>query len=191
MLATWCAPMSAQRSRQRGHVAPHPHRARCRAAPARRRRGPRLEYGCHVRDVYRIGDERLRRMLEEDDPTFANWDQDVTAVEDRYTEQDPAVVADELAAAAARVRAALRHRDGCAMERRGLRSDGARFTVDSFARYLVHDPFHHVWDVESHTERPCRRRVLSRPAIPVMPKTSALAGSDGAVAAEEKFCTLP
>ena len=28
------------------------------------------------------------------------------------------------------------------------RSDGAAFTIDSFSRYLVHDPVHHVWDVE-------------------------------------------
>ena len=33
-------------------------------------------------------------------------------------------------------------------QRTGNRSDGARFTVDTFARYLLHDPVHHVWDVE-------------------------------------------
>ena len=55
-----------------------------------------LEYACHVRDVFRLYDERLSLMLAEDDPTFANWDQDVTAVEQRYDEQDPATVADEL-----------------------------------------------------------------------------------------------
>ena len=38
-----------------------------------------LEYGAHVRDVYRLFDERLALMLAEDEPTFANWDQDVTA----------------------------------------------------------------------------------------------------------------
>src|SRR4051794_13713387 len=43
-----------------------------------------LEYGCHVRDVFRIYDRRLHRMLDEDNPLFANWDQDVTAVEERY-----------------------------------------------------------------------------------------------------------
>ena len=32
--------------------------------------------------------------------------------------------------------------------RTGRRSDGAVFTVESFGRYLVHDPVHHVWDVE-------------------------------------------
>ena len=49
-----------------------------------------LEYACHVRDVFRRFDERLGLMLTEDDPLFPNWDQDATAVEARYDEQDPA-----------------------------------------------------------------------------------------------------
>ena len=32
-------------------------------------------------------------------------------------------------------------------QRTGLRSDGAHFTVDSFARYYLHDIEHHIWDV--------------------------------------------
>jgi DinB superfamily len=107
-----------------------------------------LEYACHVRDVFRIYDERLARMLTEDDPQYANWDQDATAVADRYGDQQPASVADELVAAAA----ALANRfDGVAGDqwrRAGTRSDGAHFTVESFARYLIHDPIHHLWDVE-------------------------------------------
>ena len=42
---------------------------------------------------------RVGRMLAEDDPHYENWDQDATAIEDRYDEQDPATVAGELAAA--------------------------------------------------------------------------------------------
>jgi hypothetical protein len=60
-----------------------------------------LEYGCHVRDVFRIYDERLRRMLDENDPQYANWDQDATAVEDNYGAQDPVIVAGDLVIAAA------------------------------------------------------------------------------------------
>ena len=52
-----------------------------------------LEYACHVRDVYRVFGERVRLMLDEDRPTFANWDQDASALEGRYGEQAPAVVA--------------------------------------------------------------------------------------------------
>ena len=59
-----------------------------------------LEYACHVRDVFLLFDARLRLMLEADDPTFPNWDQDATAVADRYNEQEPAVVAKQLGEAA-------------------------------------------------------------------------------------------
>ena len=40
-----------------------------------------LEYACHVRDVFVLFDLRLALMLEQDDPLFANWDQDATALE--------------------------------------------------------------------------------------------------------------
>ena len=47
-----------------------------------------LEYGCHVRDVHVLFAQRLRAMLDEDEPTFANWDQDATALESDYASQD-------------------------------------------------------------------------------------------------------
>ena len=49
----------------------------------------------------------LRLMLDEDDPEFENWDQDATAVEERYDEQDPDTVATELTVAAEDVAEAL------------------------------------------------------------------------------------
>jgi DinB superfamily len=106
-----------------------------------------LEYGCHVRDVLRVFEQRLTLMLTQDGPQFPNWDQDATAVADRYHEQDPAAVARELAAAADVIAA---HFGGLApgqWQRTGSRSDGADFTVESFARYFIHDPVHHLWDV--------------------------------------------
>jgi hypothetical protein len=106
-----------------------------------------LEYACHVRDVHRLYTERLHLMLAEDAPTFANWDQDVTAVEERYDLQDPAVVATELAEASEVMAAAFDAVRGDEWERTGVRSDGAHFTVDSFARYFLHDIEHHLWDV--------------------------------------------
>jgi hypothetical protein len=103
-----------------------------------------LEYGCHVRDVCRIYDYRLGLILQEDDPTYPNWDQDETAVTERYGEQDPAVVARELRAAADQLAARFDAVRDDEWSRTGNRSDGARFTVDTFARYLVHDIVHHV-----------------------------------------------
>ena len=109
-----------------------------------------LEYACHVRDVHRIFGGRLALMLDEDEPTFANWDQDVTAVEDRYDLQDPETVATELVAAAAAVATTYDGLRGAPEEtwaRRGLRSNGSEFTVDSLARYHLHDVLHHSHDV--------------------------------------------
>jgi hypothetical protein len=109
-----------------------------------------LEYGCHVRDVLRRFDERLHLMLREVDPLFPNWDQDATAVEENYAGQDPAVVADELAAAGARIADSFANVGEEEWKRTGARSDGARFTVATFARYFVHDPIHHLYDVTGH-----------------------------------------
>ncbi|MEZ5227828.1 MAG: DinB family protein [Acidimicrobiales bacterium] len=106
-----------------------------------------LEYACHVRDVFRLFSTRLALMLNEDDPLFANWDQDATAVAERYGEQDPAVVSAELVAAADTVAAGFDAVAGDQWQRVGRRSDGAAFTVDSFARYFLHDPEHHLADV--------------------------------------------
>jgi len=106
-----------------------------------------LEYACHVRDVFRLYDYRLSLMLEQDDPLYPNWDQDATAVEDRYDEQDPAVVGPELVAAAEAIATRFDRVTGEQWQRRGRRSDDASFTVDTFARYFLHDVVHHLHDV--------------------------------------------
>ena len=103
-----------------------------------------LEYACHVRDVFRIYDYRLGRILQDDDPTYPNWDQDETAVAERYGEQDPAVVAGELREAADQLASRFDAVRDDEWTRTGNRSDGARFTIDTFARYLVHDVVHHL-----------------------------------------------
>jgi len=106
-----------------------------------------LEYGCHVRDVFRIFDVRLGRMLVEDGPQFENWDQDKTAVDDDYASQSPATVADELVRAAADLAARFDAVGADEWGRRGARSDGSVFTISTIAQYLMHDPVHHLWDV--------------------------------------------
>jgi hypothetical protein len=108
-----------------------------------------LEYACHVRDVHVLFDQRLTLMLAEDDPQFANWDQDETAVRERYGEQDPAVVSDELVAAAATIAARFDGVTGEQWQRTARRSDGAVFTVETFGRYFAHDYVHHLHDVDT------------------------------------------
>src|SRR5262249_13825960 len=106
-----------------------------------------LEYACHVRDVYRLANVRAGLMLAHDDPTFPNWDQDATAVDERYEQQDPDEVAAALADAAGELARLYSSLPAGAAKRPGRRSDGARFTVESFGRYILHDPVHHLTDV--------------------------------------------
>ena len=106
-----------------------------------------LEYGCHVRDVHVLFAERVRLMLAEDVPTFANWDQDVTAVERHYGSQDPATVAAELLEAARAVAMLYATVTDATRGRRGLRSNGDEFTVETLGRYHLHDVVEVVDDV--------------------------------------------
>jgi hypothetical protein len=106
-----------------------------------------LEYAAHVRDVNRLYLQRLEMMLTEEDPLYPNWDQDATAVDDDYNAQDPAVVSAELRSAASALAEAFDSVTDGQWDRGGRRSDGASFTIESFAKYLVHDPVHHLWDV--------------------------------------------
>ena len=106
-----------------------------------------LEYGCHVRDALRLYDERLQLMLTQEGPEFPNWDQDVTAVAERYGEQDPATVAAEIPVAAETLATRFDSLSPEQWQRTGHRSDGAHFTVETFARYFIHDPVHHLFDV--------------------------------------------
>jgi DinB superfamily len=106
-----------------------------------------LEYACHIRDVHRIFAERLRLMLDQDDPQFANWDQDATAVESRYDEQDPATVSVELTQAAAAVAQIYSAVTGDQWHRPGRRSNGSVFTVETLGVYHLHDVVHHLHDI--------------------------------------------
>ncbi len=106
-----------------------------------------VEYACHVRDVFRLYEYRLGLMLDHDDPTFPNWDQDATAEQENYLGQDPIVVAQEVGEAGRSLAAAFAKVTDDQWTRTGNRSDNKHFTVASFATYMVHDPSHHLWDI--------------------------------------------
>jgi SAM-dependent methyltransferase len=112
-----------------------------------------LEYACHVHDVHQIFHERVTAMLTEERPHFANWDQDVTAVEKRYGEQVPAIVGPTLVAAAYAVGDVYAAVSGDTWDRTGVRSDGASFTIATLGRYHYHDVFHHLHDVAALAQR--------------------------------------
>lgn len=106
-----------------------------------------LEYGAHVRDVCRLFTQRTDLMLEQDNPSFANWDQDATAIEDDYASQDPEEVAGEILAAGVAWASRYAALTSGQWERAGVRSNGSPFTVRTLAQYGLHDLGHHLWDV--------------------------------------------
>lgn len=106
-----------------------------------------LEYGCHVRDVYEIFNERLELMLSQIKPTFANWDQDKAAIDGRYGDADSDAVVFDLGVSANKIADRIETLEVSDWEREGLRSNGSLFTVESIIRYLLHDIVHHIWDV--------------------------------------------
>ncbi|MDN4644489.1 DinB family protein [Arthrobacter sp. PsM3] len=107
-----------------------------------------LEYACHVRDVFTLFDHRLGLMLSEDDARFADWDQDLTAVEKDYANADPAEVSAELTAEGGQIAAAFARVTEEQWSRKGTRSNGSEFTVLTFAQYFLHDIVHHLHDVD-------------------------------------------
>jgi hypothetical protein len=107
----------------------------------------RLEYACHVRDVHRLFAERVRLMLDEDAPGFDNWDQDATAEQEGYGEQDPGEVGTALVERAAEAAAVYASVSGEQWQRAGRRSTGSQFTIETIGRYHLHDVVHHLWDV--------------------------------------------
>ena len=109
-----------------------------------------IEYACHVRDVHRVFAGRVHQLLTEDDPRFENWDQDATAVEDGYAARAPAVVGPELLAAAAAMAEQYAGVPPDSWHRRGTRSNGSEFTVESLGRYHLHDVVHHLHDITRH-----------------------------------------
>ena len=111
-----------------------------------------LEYGAHVRDVYKLTAERLTRMMKKTAPTFLNWDQDEAAIKGNYGSADPDKVSYELAVNAGKVADLLDKVRGDGWQRTGMRSDGAAFTIGGFAVYTLHDVNHHLWDVEQGYE---------------------------------------
>lgn len=121
-------------------------KARVRTNPAR---WSDQEYAAHVAQMLVIMDGRLDLMLEHDEPVFPNWDQDQAAEEGNYNALEPEEVAAQLLGAATKYAEKLRSIDEASYSRRGLRSNGSAFTVESLNQYAWHDFVHHLWDLDS------------------------------------------
>lgn len=104
-----------------------------------------LEYGCHVRDVMELLEQRMRLMLKKrKPPKLAMWSPQEAA--ESYGGADANQVAYDLAANAGKAADVLDRVRGDDWTKQGHRGDGHVFTVDTLARYLLHDAEHHLWD---------------------------------------------
>jgi hypothetical protein len=108
-----------------------------------------LEYACHVRDVFAGQRGRLALALREDMPTFESMRRDERAVEERYNEQDPAAVADALAANAEELATALAALTPSEWSRRAMYGypEPTERDMAWVARHTVHEGRHHLLDI--------------------------------------------
>lgn len=108
-----------------------------------------LEYACHMRDVFDVYATRVQRTLVEDTPTFESMDRDERAQRDRYNEQDPGKVADQLADNAERLAGLLDGVDADNWQRTAITPypEPAPRTLLWMARHVVHEGSHHLLDV--------------------------------------------
>ena len=105
------------------------------------------EYVAHVAEMLEVMTGRFTLMLERDEPEFPNWDQDQAAEAGNYNALGAGQVAELLRKNAAGYAAILESLDPAQYSRRGLRSNGAAFTVETLNQYAWHDLVHHLWDL--------------------------------------------
>lgn len=105
-----------------------------------------LEYAAHVRDVFDSYHRWVTLTLAEERPVLEGLDPDTLAADRRYNDDDPAAVADALAANAERLAATLEAVAGEAWDRVGLRR-GEERSVLFTARRAVHEGHHHLLDI--------------------------------------------
>lgn len=105
-----------------------------------------LEYAAHVRDVFAAYDRWIGRCLAEERPVLDGPAPDDLAAERRYNDDDPASVADSLAANAERLAATVEALTDQEWDRVGMRRDEER-SVRFTARRAVHEGSHHLLDI--------------------------------------------
>jgi S-DNA-T family DNA segregation ATPase FtsK/SpoIIIE len=109
-----------------------------------------LEYGCHVRDVLLIQRDRLFVALVEEEPSFKPMYRDERVALDRYSSQEPEVVAAQLLMAAAMAAHSFAPLAGDQWTRPLIYGypEPTRRDVEWMAQHTVHEMVHHQRDIE-------------------------------------------
>jgi DinB family protein len=108
-----------------------------------------LEYGCHLRDVLDVQRARLELTLAEDLPTFEPMGRDERVTRDRYNEQSPAEVVDQIAANAAAIADAFAALTPDQWRRRGIYGypEPRERDLAWIGRHTAHEGHHHLLDI--------------------------------------------
>ena len=137
------------------------YRARLGADPAvlRTRPGPEvwsaLEYACHVRDVLDVQRQRLALALAQDCPSFVPMGRDERVIRDRYNEQVPADVADQLDRAAREISVAFADLRDDQWNRTGIYNwpTATERTMVWLGQHTIHEGRHHLLDIDEGLAR--------------------------------------
>lgn len=106
-----------------------------------------IEYAAHTRDGIGFYADRIRRVLDEDQPQLEPFDADALCEERRYRDEDPEAVSAGLAEVTTRLADLLEGLDDAQWERDGIGIDGGDRTVLTLARRAAHEGHHHLLDV--------------------------------------------
>jgi DinB superfamily len=109
-----------------------------------------LEYACHVRDIFDVQRGRVEVALIEDDPSFEPMGREELVETQRYNEQDPVDVEQQLTLNArelAKLFAALTPDQMARTAFYNYPTRGIR-TVAWIGRHTVHEGRHHLQDME-------------------------------------------
>jgi len=109
-----------------------------------------LEYGCHVRDVFRVQRQRIDLILAEDCPTLTPMGRDERVTSDHYNEQDPRAVAHDLGAAAAELATAFAALSPEEWQRTAIYNypTTQERSLLWIARNAAHESRHHLMDID-------------------------------------------
>jgi hypothetical protein len=105
-----------------------------------------LEYGAHVRDIFRVFDARVRCALARDEPDemVVDWEGLVAAASPGLVRKD---VIDDLADAAASLAITLSELTPADWELPGFTGRGHRVPVRDLSLAAVHEGSHHLLDI--------------------------------------------
>lgn len=121
-------------------------------APIRSRPDPStwsaLEYAVHVRDALAVFDERVARMLVEYDPELGWWDHEAAIEERDANALDIDAVVDDMVRNAIELNSTLQRVTGTSWYRTGNRRGREVFTIETTARFALHEVVHHRVDAQ-------------------------------------------